>query len=240
MSNPLKLKTAEERAAEIRAESQAIEAAQAAKKTRLKAEFDKAEFDKGSEERVKKEPPEPNYAELAKAEEARAAQLKQAVDAMQVELDPSLAVKQSQAAKPHVDLSELLSRHDNAEDTLNALHDAIRKMREEPGLNEKKEVEWPADLSHLTPSQRDKTMAEMAAGKARSEAAEVQQAANQKIRREQASKEHAQRLKLADLQAQLEVAQATINVLRHNPVNGQEQFPTIAAEKVVSNGAAKA
>jgi hypothetical protein len=82
-------------------------------------------------------------------------------------------------------------------------------------------------------------MAEMAAGKARSEAAAQQQAKNQQIRREQAAKEDAQRLRLADLQAQLNAAQATIAVLRHNPENGKEVFPTIAAEKVVSNGAAQ-
>jgi hypothetical protein len=197
----LKLKTAEERAAEIRAESKAIEEAAAAKKAAKATEV--------KPDLAKDEPPEPDYAALAKAEEARAAQLKAEADALQVEIDPSLAVKQSKASKPHVDLSELLSKHDNAEDTLNALHDAIRKMREEPGLNEKKEVEWPSDLSHLTPSQREKTMAEMAAGKARSEAAAVQQAANQKIRREQAMKEGAQRARLVDLQAQLEEAQLT-------------------------------
>jgi hypothetical protein len=226
----LKLKTAEERAAEIRAESQAIEAKQAAEKVKL-AEAKAAA--KPADEGVEGEP-EPNYAELARAEEARAAQLKQAVDDMQVEIDPSLAVKRSKVAAPHVDLAELLNKHDNAQDTLNALHDAIRKMRAEPGLNEKKPHEWPSDLSHLTPSQREKTLAEMAAGKARSEAAADQQARNQKIRREQAMKEDAQRLKLADLQAQLEAAQATIAVLRHNPENGKEQFPTIAAEKVQS------
>lgn len=236
MSTQLKLKTAEERAAEIRAASQAIEAAQAEKKKQTEPERAARESEPGAVE----EPPEPNYAELAKAEEARAAQLKAQADALQIEIDPSLAVKQSKASKPHVDLSELLSKHDNAEDTLNALHDAIRKMREEPGLNEKKEVNWPADLSHLTESQRARTLAEMEAGKRRSEAAAEQQAANQKIRRDQASKEHAQRLKLADLQAQLEAAQATIAVLRHNPENGKEVFPTIAANKVTSNGAAKA
>jgi hypothetical protein len=228
----LKLKTAEERAAEIRAESQAIEAKQAAEKTKL-AEAKAAGVKPEVEEGVEGEP-EPDYAALAREEEKRAAQLKQAVDEMQLEIDPSLAVKKSKVAAPHVDLAELLNKHDNAEDTLNALHNAIRKMREEPGLNEKKEVNWPSDLSHLTESQRARTLAEMEAGKRRSEAAADQQAKNQKIRREQAMKEDAQRLKLADLQAQLEAARATIDVLRHNPVNGKEQFPTIAADKVVS------
>jgi len=232
----LKLKTAEERAAEIRAESQAIEDATAAKKAAKAAQ----PAEKAPDEGVQGEP-EPDYASLAREEEKKATQLKEAVAQMQVEIDPSLAVKQSKVAKPHVDLAELLNKHDNAEDTLNALHDAIRKMREEPGLNEKKPHEWPSDLSHLTPSQREKTLAEMAAGKARSEAAAQQQAKNQQIRREQAMKEDAQRIKLADLQAQLAAAQATIAVLRHNPVNGKEQFPTIAADKVVSvNGAAQA
>jgi hypothetical protein len=232
----LKLKTAEERAAEIRAESEAIELAQAKKKAEKAAQ----PAEKAPDEGVQGEP-EPDYAALAREEEKRAAQLKQAVDELQIEIDPSLAVKKSKVAAPHVDLAELLNKHDNAEDTLNALHDAIRKMRAEPGLNEKKAHEWPSDLSHLTPSQREKTLAEMAAGKARSEAAADQQARNQKIRREQAMKEDAQKLKLADLQAQLDAARATINVLRHNPVNGKEQFPTIAADKVVSvNGAAQA
>ena len=227
----LKLKTAEERAAEIRAESQAIEAKQAAEKVKL-VEAKAAATSANTS--AKEELPEPNYAELAKAEEARHAQLKQEVDELQIEIDPSLAVKKSKVSAPHVDLAELLNRHDNAEDTLNALHDAIRKMRAEPGLNEKKPHEWPSDLSHLTQAQREKTLAEMAAGKARSEAAADQQARNQKIRREQAAKEQAQHLKLADLQAQLEAAQATINVLRHNPENGKEQFPTVPAEKVQS------
>lgn len=220
----LKLKTAEERAAEIRAESEAIEAAQAAKK---------AEKSKSA---PKDEPAEPNYAELAKAEEARAAALKEQVDALQVEIDPSLRVRKPTETKPHVVLSELLNKHDNAQDTLDALHDAIRKMREEPGLNEVKEVTWPADLSHLTPSQREKTLAEMAAGKARSEAAAAQQAKNRDIRRLQAEKEEAAKVQLAALQEKLAEAERTIAVLRHNP-SANEVFPTVPAEKVLSNGA---
>lgn len=237
MSNPLRLKTAEERAAEIRAESAAIEAAQAAKKAETSAKTS-AKPAREPEPGAVDEPPEPNYAELAKAEEARAAQLKAQVDAMQLDADPSLRKKRASETKPHVILTELLNKHDNAEDALAALHQAIRDMREEPGLNEVKEVEWPADLSHLTESQRARTLAEMSAGKARSEAAAEQQKKVNQIRRDMAAKEDAQRVKLADLQAQLNAAQATIAVLRHNPENGKEVFPTIKAEKVTSNGAA--
>src|SRR5260221_5215609 len=154
-STTMQLKTASERAAEIRAESEARERKAAEKKVAAH-QADAAEAPE-VEEQV-------DYAALAKAEEARAVALKADVDKLQQELDPTLRPKRT-PTEDIPNITELLSRHDNAEDTLKVLHDAILKMREQAGANIQKTQEWPSDLSHLTEKQRAKTLAEMEAGK---------------------------------------------------------------------------
>src|SRR5258707_1598783 len=105
----LNLKTAEERAAEIRAESQAVEEAKAAKRTEKDP----------NKSPVEQTEPEPNYAELARMEEARCVQLRAESDALQAEMDPYNRPQKRTETKPDINLSEILSRHDNAQDTLN-------------------------------------------------------------------------------------------------------------------------
>jgi len=221
----MNLKTAEQRAAEIRAESAAIEEAKAADKAERAEKLGKKE--------VVIEANEPDYKALAKAEEQHAAKLKAEVDALQAEMDPSLNKPKKET--PHVVLTELLNRHDNAEDALNALHEAIRKMREEPGLNEKPPAVFPSDLSHLTEKQRAKTLAEMEAGRQASERAKATVARMKEFHAELQAKKDGQQQTLERLQAELAKANETIAVLRHNP-SVNEVFPTTPANKVASAG----
>jgi len=230
----LNLKTAEERAAEIRAQSAEIEAANAAKAAEKQAEINAG--DAGTKAKAEETREQVDFVALAKMEESRAAALKAEVDALQLEMNPSLRPALRTETKPYVKLAELLNRHDNAEDTLAALHEAIRQGRLEAD-KPKTETEWPSDLSHLTPSQRERTLREMAAGKARSEAAADQQRRVAEIRRRQVADTAEKEIELAKLKEKLAQAEATIAVLRHNP-SINEVFPTIDASKVTSGATA--
>ena len=216
----LNLKTAEERAAEIRAQSAEVEAANAAKAAEKQAELDapKAKAAEPAEEKV-------DYTALARMEEERAAKLKAQVDALQAEMDPTVH-KAASETKPYVRLDDILNHPErSAQETLAALHDAIRKGREEA---EPVPHQWPSDMSHMTPSQKAKTLAEMEAGKRASERAEAAQAQNRKIRDAEKARLDHQTLQLEQLKAKLAEAEATISVLRHNPVNGKDAFPTVS------------